>query len=122
MKLPAYERMINSELIELFKERFFESDWYEIEIYENLDETYKTFPHKFLAIYGSFFPKKKIRVKTANVQSPWMIKGIKKSLKHKHAYMRSFWKKRNQGNELEYENYKILFEGVKKSFIEITFL
>lgn len=40
--------------------------------------TYKTFPHKFLAIYDSFFPKKKIKVKTKDLPNPCVTKGLQK--------------------------------------------
>ena len=50
-----YKRIIINESIELFKQTFFEIDWHEIEVYENLHESYKTFLHRFLAIYNVIY-------------------------------------------------------------------
>ena len=119
MKLPIYNRLINNGLFELFKERLFEIDWHEIKVYENPDEAYRFFLHKFLAI--SFFPKENIKVKSKDSQSPWITKGIKKSPKHKQRLYEKILKKRNLINELEYKTYKTLFEGIKKSSKKLHF-
>ena len=86
------KRIINNGSIELFKHRLFESNWHEVEVYENLDEVYKTFLHRFLAIYGNFFPKKKLKAKTQDIQIPWVTKEIQKSSKYNRLY-ETFWKK-----------------------------
>ena len=48
-----------NESIELFKERLFEPDCHETEVYKILHEPYKTFLHRFHTMYGTFFAKKK---------------------------------------------------------------
>ena len=48
------------------------------------------------------------------MQSLWITKGIRRSSKHKQRLYEKFLKNQNKKNELEYENYKHLFEAVKK--------
>ena len=64
---------------------------------------------------GKLFPRKKIKLKLKDIQSPWITSGIKKSSKLKQRLYDKFLKTRNQKSELEYKNYKNLFETIKKS-------
>ena len=67
----------------------------------------------------TFFPRKKIKLKVKDIQSPWIISGIKKFSKHKQCCMRIFCKLEiKKKNGLEYKNYKNLFEAIKKTFKE----
>ena len=52
--------------------------------------------------------------KIKDIQSPWIKSGIKKSSKHKQRPYDKFLKTRSQKSELEYKNYKNLFETIKK--------
>ena len=58
--------------------------------------------------------KKKIKLKNKDLQNPWTTKGIRRSSKRKQRLYETFLKNRNGKNELEYKNYKHLFESVKK--------
>ena len=52
-------------------------------------------------------------MKTKDLQSPSITKRIKKSSKRKQLLYETLCKKGNRRNELEYKNYKTLFEVVK---------
>ena len=57
----------------------------------------------------------KMKVKTKDLESPWITKGIKKSCKKKQGLYSKFLKKRNEKKKKkEYQDYKKLFESIKK--------
>ena len=60
-----------------------------------------------------FFPMNKIKIKTKDLESPWITKGIKKSKKKQRLYSK-FLKKRNEKTKKEYQDYKKLFGSIKK--------
>ena len=97
-----------------FNQGLYESDWIEIETCDNPTECYKLFLKKFLTIYKNLFPRKKIKLKVKDIQGPWITIGIKKSSKRKQRLYEKFLKNRSQKTELEYKNYKSLFETIKK--------
>ena len=67
----------------------------------------------FCTIYDIFFPMNKMKIKTKDLESPWIIKGIRISSKKKqHLY--SKLKKRNEKTKKEYQDYKKLFQSIKK--------
>ena len=68
----------------------------------------------FLTIPENFFPRKNIKLKVKNIQSPCITKGIKNSCKRKQRFCERFLKTRNQKSQLEYKNSKNLFEAIKK--------
>ena len=55
-----------------------------------------------------------MRICKKDLQSPWITRGIKKSSKRKQKLYVKFLKNGNSKNELEYRNYKKLFELIKK--------
>ena len=55
-----------------------------------------------------------IKLKTKDIQSPWIKIGIKKSSKHKQRLYEKFWKTRCKKVENPYKSYKNLFEQIKK--------
>ena len=116
-----YKRNINSETIEKFNQKLYEIDWNEVKSCEHPSESYEIFLTKFLSIYDDFFPKKKIKVKSKDIQSPWITAGIKKSSKRKQRLYENFLKCRSQRNENEYKNYKRLFETIKKRSKKLHF-
>ena len=69
---------------------------------------------KFLSIHDAFLPKKKIKVKSKDMQSPWITAGIKKSAKRKQRLYEKFLTYRSERTEDEHKNCKRLFETIKK--------
>ena len=69
---------------------------------------------KFSELYDVAFPETKIEIKTKNLLSPWLTKGLRKSSKRKQKLYEKFFKKRNLANEMAYKSYKNLFEKLKK--------
>ena len=109
-----YKRISDTKAIEMFKQKLYETDWDDIEVFENPNDAYKSFMNKFSVLYETFFPKKKIKSKDKDLRSPWITKGIKKSSKRKQRLYEKFLKNRSKKNELEYKTYKSLFESIKK--------
>ena len=85
-----YKRNINSEMFEKFNQKL------KVKSCQNASESYEIFLTKFLRIYDAFFPKKKTKVKSKNIQSPWIIAGIKKSSKRKQRLYEKFLKCRSE--------------------------
>ena len=57
---------------------------------------------------------KKMKIKTKDLESPWITKGIKKSSQKKQPLHSKFKKKkRNEKTKKEYQDYKKLFESIK---------
>ena len=110
----VYKRVITDEATERFNQALYESDWVKIETCNNPSECYKLFFSRFLIISENVFPRKKIKLKVKDIQSPLITSGIKKSSKRKQRLYENFLKTRSQKSELEYKNYKNLFETRKK--------
>ena len=85
-----YKRNINSETVKKFNQKLYEIDWNEVKSCEHPSESYEIFLTKFLSIYDAFFPKKKIKVKSKDIQSPWITAGIKIRLNVSNSFMKSF--------------------------------
>ena len=109
-----YKRNFNTDAKHAFQNELYETNWKDIETFTDPNETYKAFLEKFLILYDKYFPKQKIKVKTKDLQSPWVTKGIQKSSKKKQRLYQKFLKNRNVKNETEYKSYKKLFETIKK--------
>ena len=62
-----------------------------------------------------FFPINKIKIKTKDLESPWITKSKKKQRLY------SKLKKRNEKTKKEYEDYKKLFESIKKRSKKLYF-
>ena len=116
-----YKRTYNTESIELFKQKLHETKWDEIMSFQNPDDAYKAFLKRFSTLYDTYFPEKKIKLKNKDLQSPWITKGIRRSSKRKQSLYEKFLKNQNEKNELEYKNYKHLFEAVKKRSKKLHF-
>ena len=63
----------------------------------------------------------KMKIKTKDLESPWITKGIKKSSKKKQRLYSKFLKERNEKTKKEYEDYKKLFESIKKRSNKLDF-
>ena len=82
-------------------QKLYEIDGNEVKSCEHLCESYKIFLTKFHSISDDLFPKKKIKVKSKDIQSPWITAGIKKSSKLKQRLYENFLKCRSQRNKNE---------------------
>ena len=98
------KRILNTKLIELFKQKLYETSWDEMEMSQNPDQAYKTFLTKFSDLYNIYLAIKIIKVKNKDLNSPWITKGLyEKVLKNS-----------TEKHELAYKTYKRLFESIKK--------
>ena len=69
--------------IEAFLQNLCQYDWDTIKAHQYANESYNNFTLAFYTNYDTFFPMNKIKIKTKNLGSPWITKGIKKSSKKK---------------------------------------
>ena len=65
----------------IFNEKLLSVDW--SGVLKNMDpnSAYDDFSRTFLLHYNAFFPIKRIQIKTKNLTSPWITRGIIKSSK-----------------------------------------
>ena len=116
-KTIIYKRIFNEEPFDDFKYLLNHVDWNYIVYIVNSDtnESYNKFLMKFSELYDVAFPETKIEIKTKNLLSPWLTKGLRKSSKRKQKLYKKFLKKRNLANEMAYKSCKNLFEKFKKN-------
>ena len=67
-----------------------------------------------MSLYNEAFPKQKIKIKPKRFNTPWITKGLLKSSTKKQRLCEKILKNRNPENELNYKQYKTLFESSKK--------
>ena len=106
--------VINKNAIKLFKQRLFKTGWNDVINNKNPNDGYFYFSHKLIVLYDKYFPKQNIRIHKKDLQNPWITRGIRKSSKRKQKLYVKVLKNRNRKSELEYKNYKKLFESIKK--------
>ena len=71
----------------MFCQRLYETDWAEVEISRNKNVCQKLFFKIFMFLYDEYFPIKRVKLLSKDINSNWMTIGIKKSSKHKqHMY------------------------------------
>ena len=72
------------------------------------------FLSQFSNLYDKHFPIKILNIKTKNILSPWITKGITKSSKQKQKLYIKFLKNKSTTNNNKYKTYKQMFEKIKK--------
>ena len=82
-KTKISTRTINEVSKENFQNILSSTDWNDVLGKTITNESYDQFIKKFSLIYDDCFPIKVIEIKTKNLLSPWITKGIKKSSKRK---------------------------------------
>ena len=110
-----------TESTELFKQKLYETNWDGTEVSQNPDEACKSFLNKFSDLYDTYFPKNQVKLKSKDLQSPWITNGIRKSSKRKQRLYEKFLKNRNEKIEVQYKTYKKLFESIKKRSKKLHF-
>ena len=58
-----FKRVFDTESVELFKQKLYETNWDDIEVSKNPDEAYKRFLNKFSDLCDTYFPKKTDQIK-----------------------------------------------------------
>ena len=113
-----YKRTINDEKIEPFLQNIYQYDWDTIKTHQDANEANNnfilTFCTIFILTFCTFFLMNKMKIKTKDLESPWITNGIKISPKKKQRLYSKFFRKRNAKTKKEYQNYKKLFESIKK--------
>ena len=105
----------------MFRQKLHETDWAEIETSRNLNVCYKIFLKNVMSLYDEYFPIKIIKLKTKDIQSPWITTEIKKSSKHKQRLCEKLLKTGCKKLENAYKKYKTLFQQIKKPATRLHF-
>ena len=98
---------------ESFKQDLQKINWEELNILNCTNTLYKHFIKIYSSIYDKNFPLLQTETKLKDLQTPWMPKAMRKSLKQKQKLYIKFLNSKNP-EELIYKNYKNLFEKFKK--------
>ena len=114
-KISIQKRIINEKSMLSFKNEICRTNWIDVTNTECPNVSYNLFSNKFLSLYEKHFPLKTFNIKTKNILSPWITKGIMKSSKQKQKLYIKFLKNKSTRNETNYKNYKNLFEKIKNN-------
>ena len=98
----------------MFNEELEQFDWSSLEIIDDVNLLYDTFLEKLMILYNKHFPIEKKTVKIKDIKTPWFSKGMKKSSKQKQKLYIKYLKKKTYETEMQYKNYKNLFEKLKR--------
>ena len=87
---------------------------------------YNEFLRNFFGLHNEAFLKKKIKIKRKGFNSPWITESLVKSSKKKQSLYEKFLNNKKPEKELNYKQYKTLFESLKKKskktiFIQISY-
>ena len=109
-----YKCIINKNLIKAFKSRLHKLLWEIIKSIKDLNESYKEFIAILPSVYDEFFPKGRMKVRHNKNSTPWITRGINKSSKGQQKLYLKFLKNHTSENEMNYKNYRRLFQSVKR--------
>ena len=109
----VFKRIINDVNLGKFNEVLQSENWNNVFSAKDPNVAYNEFLKVFILHYDTYFPKKKIQIKSKNLASPWITKGIVKSSKRKQKLYEKYLKRKTPQNDLIYKNYKRLFETIK---------
>ena len=110
----VFKRKITNSSLMGFKDILLNIDWNDVLTCTDPNAAYNIFLSSFLVHYDMFFPKIKIQIKSKNLASPWITKGIIKSSKRKQKLYEKYLKRKTPLNNDIYKNYKRLFETIKQ--------
>ena len=110
----TYKRDFNQTLLNLFKQKLFETSWNSLKNIAEANESYHKFLKIFSSLYEKYFPLTKVKLKSKRKKSPWITNGITKSSKRKEKLSEIFSKRLTPENKETYKAYKNLFEMIKR--------
>ena len=84
--------VFDTKSIGFFKQKLYERSCDDIEASRNPDDVCTSFLNRFSDLSNTYFPKKQIKLKCNNLQSPLIANGIKKSSKQKQRLYEKFLK------------------------------
>ena len=101
--------------IKVFLHNLYQYGWDTIKTHQDTNEAYNNFILTFCTIYDTFFVMNKMKMKTKDLESPWITIRIKKYSKKKHRLYSKLKKtNKNKNKKKQYQDYKKLFESIKK--------
>ena len=78
-----FKRSINDASLRKFNEALGNVNWHNVFVSLDPNIAYNEFLNVFQILYDKYFPEKRIQIKTKNLASPWITKGIIRSSKRK---------------------------------------
>ena len=105
---------------ENFKNELHLTEW-DVDSSKDTNILFEKFSNTFSTLYEKHFPLKKINIKSKDLNSPWMTKGMKKSSKQKQKLYIKYLKNKTEASENNYKNYKNLFEKLRKKGKQIYY-
>ena len=113
-KKVVTQRKITNQSIENFKLALSNVNWATTVNVECPNNAYDTFINNFSKLYNSNFPLEKKIIRVKDLMHPWMTKGLRKSSKRKQKLWDKFLKKRTSINKKTHDEYKNMFEKLKR--------
>ena len=114
-KTKLMKRDFTEENIHTFEFLLKNIDWNRFLPLDSPNLAYDYFLKIFSYLYDIAFPNKEIEIKTKDLGTPWITKGLQKSSKRKQHLYEKFLKKRTIETENHYKTYKNFFEKIKKN-------
>ena len=84
--------------VKCFKTIFNSTDWELLTQTSSTNYSYNISLERFIKVYNQAFPERKIKTKQKNLSSPWISKGLRKSLKRKKHLYEKILKQRSDKN------------------------
>ena len=112
--IETEKRNFNNKNKENFKQELGDFDWSILDQYNDTNSLYDLFLENFLDIYNRHFLIEKKKIKTKDLKTPWLSKGLKKSSKRKQKLYIKYLKTKTYEAETQYKDYKNLFEKLKR--------
>jgi len=114
-KIEIKKRIYNNKNLISFKEQLSLIDWNHINFDSDINIIYSTFLKTFYEVYDVNFLLRKIILKTKDILSPWISKGLKKSSKMKQKLYVKYLKSKSEKHKINYQTYKNLYEKLCKN-------
>ena len=92
--------------ISKFHDRLRNTNWLELQDFNDPKHAYGSFLDKFTNIFNSCFPLEKKRASRFTLKKPWLSKGLLKSIKRKNYLYKKYLTTPNHENESLYKKYK----------------
>jgi hypothetical protein len=89
-----------------FLDQLRNTNWENLDEYNNSVNAYGSFLHKYTALFNECFPLKHIKASKHCLTKPWISKCLLKSIRKKNRLYRKFLKFPTSQNEINYKQYR----------------
>ena len=109
-KETIFRRDLTKRNLDILKEQCKNTNWENIINSSDTNDAFNNFSDKIAELFEETCPFKEKRVKIKELINPWMTNGLKKSSKRKQNLYNKFLKSRSIVDEINYKNYKYMFQ------------